>query len=418
MRVIHQAFLRKINITQSPFSPQFSRPRNIPIFLYGDKSSQACAAGDCNRPVGRSRRDISRLLFKIRATSPGQGLLGFADGGTENYGNPANITSATGMTEFGTIQADKRGRWLNFSGTFSTWLLTVSVWWTDDISLGDDPGTMTYSHPFYMYFTQMWGEVPRKPKYANDLTGKQQIWDYVHTLDVLQINHILTEGPEWTDAAASMGMVGVPIVGILDYAMGIPSVPGPDVKKMLKKVLNEWGKFLKSPESAYVLGDHKEGWFGETANKEIMQVTNAPLQTNHKFEDMFVYFFTRQVQENARPVASPDDDGVVVNCCESKVYNVARDAKLRNKFFIKSQPYSVLDMLAHDPLAAQFAGANHLPGLPVRAVDNTNFSEPLFEGIGDPTVHDTNSKGISVAQGCLSPIERGIVQQLQQRTRG
>lgn len=57
---------------------------------------------------------------------------------------------------------------------------------------------------------------------------------------------------------------------------------------MLKKVLNEWGKFLKSPESASVLGDHKEGWFGETADKDIMQVANAPLQTNHKFADMFI----------------------------------------------------------------------------------------------------------------------------------
>ena len=60
-------------------------------------------------------------------------------------------------------------------------------------------------------------------------------------------------------------------------------------------------------------------------------------------------FFTPQVREDARPVASLDDDSGVANCCESKVYNVVRDAKLRDKFFIKSQPYSVLDMLAHDP---------------------------------------------------------------------
>ncbi|KAJ7121525.1 phosphatidylserine decarboxylase family protein [Mycena epipterygia] len=290
----------------------------------------------------------------------------------------------------------------------------------------------------YMYFTEMWDEIPRKPKYAKDPTGKRQIRDYVHMLDVL--NHVLTKGPEWTDAAAGVGMVGVPIVGIFDYVMGTPSGHSafldPDVNKMLKKVLNEWGKFLKSPESAYVLGDHKEGWFGETANKDIMQVANAPLQTNHKFEDMFICdptkkhhgykswddFFTRQVHEDARPVASPDDDSVVANCCESKVYNVARDAQLRAKFFIKNQPYSVLDMLAHDPLAAQFAGATiyqaflsalsyhrwHAPvsGTIVRAFveDGTYFSEPLFEGIGDPSVHDINIKGIGLAQGYLTAL--------------
>ncbi|KAJ7224584.1 phosphatidylserine decarboxylase family protein [Mycena pura] len=285
----------------------------------------------------------------------------------------------------------------------------------------------------YMYFTQMWDEIPRKPKYAKDPTGKQQIRDYVHLLDVL--NHILTKGPEWTDAAAGVGMVGMPIVALFDYVMGTPSGHAafldPDVNKMLKKVLNEWGRFLKSPESASVLGDDKEGWFGEAANKDIMQVANTPLRTQHKFEDMFVCdptkkhhgykswddFFTRQVREDARPLASPDDDSVVANCCEAKVYHVVRDAKLRDKFFIKSQPYSVLDMLAHDPLATQFAGATiyqaflsalsyhrwHAPvsGKVVRAFveDGTYFSEPLFEGIGDPNVHD-----IGLAQGYLTAL--------------
>ncbi|KAJ7203508.1 phosphatidylserine decarboxylase family protein [Mycena pura] len=290
----------------------------------------------------------------------------------------------------------------------------------------------------YMYFTLMWDEIPRKPQYARDPTGKRQIRDYVHMLDVL--NHILTKGPEWTDAAAGVGMVGVPFVALFDYVMGTPSGHAafldPDVNKMLKKVLNEWGKFLKSPESASVLGDHKEGWFGEAANNDIMQVANTPLQTHHKFEDMFVCdptkkhhgykswddFFTRQVREDARPVASPDDHSVVANCCESKVYNVVRDAKLRAKFFIKSQPYSVLDMLAHDPLAAHFAGATiyqaflsalsyhrwHAPvsGKIVRAFveDGTYFSEPLFEGIGEPGVHDINASGIGVAQGYLTAL--------------
>ncbi|KAJ7486543.1 hypothetical protein FB451DRAFT_1126798 [Mycena latifolia] len=62
-----------------------------------------------------------------------QGLSGFADGGTDNYGNPANITSATGMTYALCLQTcgagiwdssgGQAGRWLTFSQTFSTWLL-------------------------------------------------------------------------------------------------------------------------------------------------------------------------------------------------------------------------------------------------------------------------------------------------------
>ena len=67
-------------------------------------------------------------------------------------------------------------------------------------------------------------------------------------------------------------------------------------------------------------------------------------------------FFTRKVRDSARPVASPDDDLVIANCCESRVYNIEHDVKLRDRFFAKGQPYSILDMLAHDPLAEKFAG--------------------------------------------------------------
>jgi phosphatidylserine decarboxylase len=57
----------------------------------------------------------------------------------------------------------------------------------------------------------------------------------------------------------------------------------PDVNRMLTTVLSEWGKFSTSLESAYVLGEHNERWFAENAQKDIIQVANAPLQTNFKF---------------------------------------------------------------------------------------------------------------------------------------
>ena len=67
----------------------------------------------------------------------------------------------------------------------------------------------------YMYFTEMWDEVPHKPPYNKDPTGNSQIRDYQHMLQVL--NHVFGRAPEWTDAAAGVGMVGVPMCAILDY---------------------------------------------------------------------------------------------------------------------------------------------------------------------------------------------------------
>ncbi|CAF3450907.1 hypothetical protein SNK03_002300 [Fusarium graminearum] len=290
----------------------------------------------------------------------------------------------------------------------------------------------------YMYFTQMFEEIPQKQPYLNDPTGTPQIRDYEHMLQVL--NHIFSTAPEWTDAAESVGMVGVPLCAIFDYPMGTPSgyaaFLDPDVNRMLKKVLNHWGKYLMTPDSAKVLGDHKQGWFGPTGIHDLVEVANKPNGTDMKFEDMFICdpsakyygykswddFFTRQVRDDARPVASPDDDLVIANCCESRVYNIEHDVKLRDRFFAKGQPYSILDMLAHDPLAEKFAGGTiyqaflsalsyhrwHTPvsGKIVRAFvqDGTYFSEPLFQGVGQPGTTEISSAGLSQSQGFLSAL--------------
>lgn len=135
-----------------------------------------------------------------------------------------------------------------------------------------------------------------------------------------------------------------------------------------------------------------------------------------------VDFFTRHVTDKARPVASPDDDLVIANACESKVYNIEHDVKLRDRFFAKGQPYSILDMLAHDPLAEEFAGGTiyqaflsalsyHRWNSPVSGTvrrafvqEGTYFSEPLFEGVGDPGREGISSAGLKHSQGYLSAL--------------
>lgn len=72
----------------------------------------------------------------------------------------------------------------------------------------------------YMYFNQMFEEIPQKKPYQHDPTGTKQIRDYEHMLEVL--NQVVTKAPEWTDAAESVGMVGVPMNALFDYPMGTP----------------------------------------------------------------------------------------------------------------------------------------------------------------------------------------------------
>ena len=272
----------------------------------------------------------------------------------------------------------------------------------------------------HMLMSSMFEELPKKKPYNDEPTGEHpQIRDYQHMLQLL--NHSLTEAPKWTDKAHEVGMVGLPINALLDWPMGTPSgyalFLDPTINAMLKKILNAWGKFLSSPESAkQVVHEDTNGWFQPHGRSALEKVSNEAASQNLKFHQIFKCdtskphygftswddYFTRHFREDVRPVASPDDDNVIANACESKPYNVARNIKLRDKFWAKGQPYSAYDMLADDELAKEFEGGTvyqaflsalsyhrwHSPvsGKVKKAFvkDGTYYSEPLFENIGDP----------------------------------
>ncbi|OJJ48150.1 hypothetical protein ASPZODRAFT_150443 [Penicilliopsis zonata CBS 506.65] len=291
----------------------------------------------------------------------------------------------------------------------------------------------------YMLLESMFQEVPKKRPYSTDPTGEPQIRDYRHLLQVL--SHLLTTAPSWNDKSNRVGLVGLPINAILDWPMGTPSgyaaFLDPDINSMLKKVLSAWGEFLKSPESAVVLDDSRSGWFGETGRHDLTAVANIG-NTTYEFDEIFICdpsaqhhgykswddFFTRLFREGVRPVAAPDDDSVIVNACESQPYKISRDVKGRDTFWLKSQPYSVRDMLANDDLAGHFVGGTvyqawlsslsyhrwHAPvsGTVKKAyvADGTYYSEPLFEGVGDPGAHThgINLSGEITAQGYITSV--------------
>jgi phosphatidylserine decarboxylase len=249
---------------------------------------------------------------------------------------------------------------------------------------------------------------------------------------------MMTTAPTWTAKAERVHIVGLPINAMLDWPMGTSSgfafFLDPDVNAMLKKVLNAWGEFLTSPESNYVL-NQQNGWLAPQGHNNLTITANLG-ETKHKFEEMFICdpsqpcygfkswddFFTRLFREGIRPVASPEDDNVIANACESLTYKVAHNVKARDKFWLKTQPYSVTDMLAHNELAEEFVGGTiyqaflsalsyhrwHTPvsGKIVKAFvkDGTYYSEPLFEGLGDPSVHAIDIKGQATSQEYITAI--------------
>ncbi len=256
----------------------------------------------------------------------------------------------------------------------------------------------------FMLFHLMFSQVPHKPPYNYNPGGGPQVRSYLVLLQLL--NHILTTAPEFDKTV----MVGCPINAILDWSMGTKAgfavFLNERVNRQLKKILNEWGRYLSSPESCYVLNtDPVRGWFGENAMAAMPEFVedfqcdpSRPHFGFHSWDD----FFTRQFRIGRRPVASPEDDRIIVNACESAPYRIALGVKRRDRFWIKAQPYSLEDMLKGDSLMDAFIGGTiyqaflsplsyhrwHSPinGRVLKAynLEGTYYSETYSEGL-DPS---------------------------------
>ena len=198
-----------------------------------------------------------------------------------------------------------------------------------------------------MYVSQMIAQVPTSKPYRKR---------HVESVDQLLrlINEVLTMAPEFGPA-----MVATPLGAILDWTMGTPAgfaaYREPRINAMLKKILTVWCEFLSSGDSLYVLNDSASGWKSPEAQRAvgIDQFEYDP-QDEHWGFASWNDFFTRHFKDGARPVDSPDDDRVIVSACESLPYGISNNVQRQDRFWIKSQPYSLQDMLANDESVDQF----------------------------------------------------------------
>ena len=274
----------------------------------------------------------------------------------------------------------------------------------------------------YMRAHQMFTQIPKRAPFDKSPTGEPQVRDYRVMLQL--ISAVMTTAPVFDRTA----LVGCPLNAILDWSMGteggVAFFLSEKINRQLKKILNEWGRFLSSRDSAYVLTtDPHRGWFGKDAMAAMpdfeADFACDPAKPHRGFAS-WDDFFTRRFRPGRRPVASPGDGAVVVNACESAPYRIARGVTARDRFWIKAQPYSLLHMLANDAFTEQFVGGTvyqaylsplsyhrwHCPvdGAVVRAYvrEGTYYAEALAEGL-DP-------EGPNESQGYIAGIAtRAIV---------
>ena len=245
-------------------------------------------------------------------------------------------------------------------------------------------------------------------------------------LMIILINHIMTTAPEYNET----GLVGFPINVILNWPMattaGFAAFLNDKVNTLFKSILNYWGKFLSSSASCYVLNeDPRHGWFGKHAMGAMPNFDKEfkckPNEKHHGFTS-WDDFFTREFRNGIRPVASPDDDSIVANACESAPYQISAAVKNRDVFWIKHQRYSMDFILNMSDLAKRFHGGTvyqaflsatsyhrwHSP------VSGTIYKTELVDGSYYSATHDIQdspaSANICMSQGYLAQVAaRGII---------
>ena len=228
---------------------------------------------------------------------------------------------------------------------------------------------------------------------------------YVETWQegILLINDCVNSAPEFDSDV----LIPVPMNAILNLPMatsaGNTLFLNDKVNVLFKNILNEWGQYLMSNYSTYVLTDSATdpgGWFSEEALEAMPDFVETyvcePTEPHYGYTS-FDDFFVRELKPGARPVEGEDDASVIVSACEAAPLKIATDVKEYDSFWIKEQRYSMEFILNRSPLATSFYGGTVYQGFlspttyhrlhsPVEGyiydiefIEGTYFSQPYFK---------------------------------------
>ncbi|KAK0380647.1 phosphatidylserine decarboxylase [Colletotrichum limetticola] len=289
-----------------------------------------------------------------------------------------------------------------------------------------------------MLFTEMLSEVPAKyTTYPGGAPNAE-----IRTLDdlVAALNYQIQSPIQWNDSV----QIGTPINGLLDWPMateaGFAAFLRDDVNSVFQKMLNYWGAFLKSTASAVTITTATNGWLSPQAQASgglmnflnTYQAPDPQNSTTYGFTS-WDQFFTRQFLPGLRPLASPNDDNVVVSATESTPFEIQRNVQLQDTFWVKNQDqrtnYSLADMLGGADVAQQFVGGTvyqaflsadsyhnwHAPvsgrylGAP-EIINGTYYSEPIMWSFhNDQGQSDPDPASDELSQSYISAVaKRGV----------
>ncbi|MFO1068868.1 MAG: phophatidylserine decarboxylase associated domain-containing protein [Geminicoccaceae bacterium] len=234
-----------------------------------------------------------------------------------------------------------------------------------------DLGTIIDRNPFVrMYVEQMLAEVPPETRHFT-------------TVDMMlkAINYVVHTAPLFKDVKTIAWQF--PLSSLMNFWMMTPSgravLRMPQINDQINVLMKAWCRYLNTPESRYVLNETDEGWFCAAAyayndlGSYVIPDRSAPYWGFKSYND----FFHRDIKPEARPVHNPGDNSFVNSPNDGVAWAVQDNVKAYDQFWLKSQLYSLEDMLDHSPLTSKFVGGTVYQTYVNGGADWHRFSSPI-----------------------------------------
>lgn len=202
-----------------------------------------------------------------------------------------------------------------------------------------------------MYVEQMIQEQPRNHA---TVTSVEQM---LATLD-----HIVETAPLFEKNQKKRNFF--PVSSLFTYMMmtnaGFAAFRYPAINAAIAAILNEWCRFLDSKKSQYVLNTGPNGWLSKAAYKlnKLYEFVIPDKDAPHWGFKSFNAYFHREIKAAARPIADPGDPKVIISANDGTVYNIQRNVQRLDRFWIKGEPYSLLNMLNGHEYVDRFVGGD------------------------------------------------------------
>jgi phosphatidylserine decarboxylase len=163
------------------------------------------------------------------------------------------------------------------------------------------------------------------------------------------LNQIITTAPKYNPDPNKLN--NFPMCTLFTYIMMTPAgeaiFRNEAFNTALANILREWCKFLDSKHSLYVLNEGPEGWLSQSAYwfSNLYEYVIPDRSKPHWGWKSYNAFFHREIKPECRPIDQPDNPKIVVSANDGQVFDIAANVQPLDTFWLKAQPYSLINML-------------------------------------------------------------------------